>query len=442
VLPHANHPMPAMTVDRFELPVAGLAAARLCLAQRVPAGDPVQLRAAARRSSAFADSLRRSADLLLSGVESGLWRGTAHRAMAEQVRAHAPSLTATAERYDGYAGALLGYAGVLDDSAATLLAVRRQLQQRSDELAGRSRSTIEIWQGEQVVGHPDPGADLLPLARAFKAGYDRWADGLDRCARALQDAADSDPTRDLHGFQALRHRVGHVAAAVVSPFERAVLHPSLHNISACLGELNVGLSVLGIGLLFICPPVGAACLAVATVLAVAQLAVDSTRRAHGESVSATSLGFELAAAIPLGGNAIRSLRVADDVVHLVPGGGLAAHEAAGGHTLAKHVGKSEAFLRNRLAAEPALKGASTFYDRQTAENLISQLLESNRALINRWLAGPKSQLRLKGRSTVGLGTLLLPGSSIVAEASGVRVILKRSDDLGLGFYVHTAMVTE
>lgn len=442
MLPHANHSVPAMTVDRFELPSAGLPAARLCLAQRVPAGDPVQLRAAARRSSAFADSLRRGADLLLSGVESGLWRGPAHRAMAEQVRTHAPALTATADRYDGYAGALVGYAGVLDDTAATLLALRLQLQQGSDALAGWAQSTIDLWQGGQAVGHPDPGAELLPLARAFKAGYDRWADGLDRCTRALRHAADSDPTRTPHGFQALRHRVGQVAAAVLSPFERAVLHPSLHNISACLGELNVGLSVVGMGLLFICPPAGAACLAAATVLAVAQLAVDSTRRAHGESVSAASLGFEFAAAIPLGGNAMRSLRAADDVVHLVPGGGLAAHEAAGGHTLAKHVGKSEAFLRNRLATEPRLRAASTFYDRQVAEECIYELIKSNPERLRAWLAGSRFQMKLTGTFPAAVGRLIPCDSATITDEYGTRVVLRRTKVLPTGYYIYTAMVTE
>ncbi len=437
-----------MTVDRFDLPAGGLAAARLCLAQRVPAGDPVQLRAAARRSSAFAADLRRSADALLSGVETGLWRGSAHRALSEELRAHTPALTATADRYDRYAGALVGYAGVLDDTTGALLAVRRQLQQRSDELASRAMPQPSgVWQGSQVVaGQPsaghDPGAERLPLARVFKAGYDRWADGLGRCIRALLHAADSDPARDLHGFQVLRHRVGQVASAVVSPFERAMLHPSLHNISACLAELNVGLSVLGLGLLFICPPVGAACLAAATVLAVAQLAVDSTRRAHGEAVSATSLGFELAAAIPLGGNAMRSLRAADDVVHLVPGGGLAAHEAAGGHTLAKHVGKSEAFLRNRLATEPHLKAASTFYDRQTAENAIAGALSAHQRTLTAWLGGQRYELVLKTQLLAPVGTLITRASSTATAARGLRIVIRRNTEMHNGYLLITAMVTE
>ncbi len=438
-----------MTIARFELPTVGLAAARVCLAQRLPAGDPERLRAAARRSSALAADLRRGAEVLLASTETGLWRGPAHRAVTEQLRAHTPALRAAADRYDGYAGALAGYAGVVDDTAAALLAVRRQLQQRSDELAGRAQAmptTDGLWQASQVAGgHSgaglDPGAELLPLARTFKAGYDRWADGLDRCIRALWCIADNDPIRQLRGFQAFRHRVGHVGAAVLSPFERAVLHPSLHNISACLGELNVGLSVLGLGLLFICPPAGAACLAAATVLAVAQLAVDSTRRAHGEAVPATSLGFELAAAIPLGGNAMRSLRAADEVVHLVPGGGLAAHEAAGGHTLAKHVGKSEAFLRNRLATEPERWAVSTFYDRQVAENSISALIRANKPSVERWLGGQRRQLELSGEAQHGLGIVQRRGMP-PTEERGMRVILRKDKATGRGFYIHTAMVTE
>jgi hypothetical protein len=446
VLPHAMHSILAMTVDRFDLPAGGLAAARLCLAQRAPAGDPVQLRAAARRSSAFAADLRRSADVLLSGVETGLWRGPAHRALSEELRAHTPALTATADRYDRYAGALVGYAGVLDDTTAALLSVRRQLQQRSDELV---RSALPqhgcVAQGSPVAaGQPGAGQgdELLPLARAFKAVYDRWADGLDRCTRALMRGVGSDPSEGMHGFQAFGRWVGHAAAAVVSPFERAVLHPSLHNISACLGELNVGLSVLGLGLMFICPPVGAACLAAATVLAVAQLAVDSTRRAHGESVSNASLGFELAAAIPLGGNAMRSLRAADDVVHLVPGGGLAAHEAAGGHTLAKHVGKSEAFLRNRLATEPHLKGASTFFDRQTAEHCIAGTLRVDQRKVDSWLVGREKKLILRNRLPTPIGVLMTSVNSGAIPAHGIKIILRRDTEMQGGYLLITAMVIE
>jgi hypothetical protein len=216
----------------------------------------------------------------------------------------------------------------------------------------------------------------------------------------------------------------------------------LRNISACLGELNAGLSVLGLGLLFIYPPAGAACLAAATVLAVAQLAVDSARRAHGEQVSNASLGFELAAAIPFGGSALRSLRVADDVVHLVPGGGLAAHEAAGGHTLAKHVGKPESYLRHRLGTESNLKAASTFYNREVAEESLRGLLLSHQVPVARWLAGTSGKMTLEGRLPKPIGVLITPTSVALTQGNGIRAILRRSKTSGVGYYIYTAMVME
>lgn len=434
-----------MALDRFELPAAGLPAAQLCLAQRVPAGDPAQLRAAARRAGAFAAELRHGADVLLSSAESSLWRGPAHRALSEQFRSHAPQLTATADRYSDYADALISYAVALDETAAPLTAARRQLRQGSAELASlqhyASSQPIAATPGSRPAAGHDPGADLLPIARAFKASYDRWADALDRCVQALL-RADDDPAQDRHGFRAFAHQLGHAAAVALSPFEQAVRHPSLRNVSACLGELNVGLSVLGLGLLFICPPVGAACLAAATVLAVAQLAVDSARRAQGESVSNASLGLSLAAAIPLGGNAFRAVRAADDVVHLVPGGGLMAHEAAGGHTLHKHVGKSEEFLRTRLATEPNIRGASTFHDRQAAENAISGLLSAQQRTVDRWLAGPRDVLVLQDRLAVPAGTVMPRGYTNYEAAYGIKIILRRNAEIASGYLLITAMVIE
>jgi len=431
-----------MVTERFALPVEPVPAARLCLEQRMPAGDPAQLRFAARRAGHTAEELRRTSAALLSTVDSALWTGAAHRAFAEQVRAHAPLLSATVERYERYADLLGTYAAALDETAPRLAAARSRLYQRYEELAGQGFAS-------ELTSAADPGfsagngrqsaaAELLPLAQSFKACYDRWADALDRCLLALRQTDQADPTHDRHGLRALGHQVGHLTVTVAGTFEQAVLHPSLSNISACLSELNTGLSVLGVGLLFIYPPAGAACLAVATVLAVAQLAVDSTRRAHGEHVSNTSLGFDLAATIPIGGGAMRSLRAADNVVHLVPGGGLLAHEGLdGGHTLAKHVGKSEEFLRNRLATEPGLSAASTFHDREAAERAISEALARNRARIEEWLGTPSRGIRVTARVTVR-GSTLGRDNDELAEVSRVMVVLRRDSGFTSGYRIHTA----
>ncbi|HEY0167232.1 MAG TPA: RNase A-like domain-containing protein [Jatrophihabitans sp.] len=437
-----------MAVSRFELPGDGLSAARLCLGQRMPAGDPAQIRAAARRTGAQAADLRRVASALLSRVDTPLWSGPAHRAFVEQIHAHAPSMTATADRYEQYASALHAYAGALDETTPRLVTARSRLRQRHDELVqqlARSQQAPAAFGAADQQGWPAPDTvDLLLTARDFKAGYDRWADALEHCIRALSRADEADPTRDRHGLGGLgglAHQLTAAASRHLSPFARAMRHPSLHNISDCLSALTTDLTVLGLGLLLICPPAATACLAAATFLALTQLAVDATRRAHGEQVSNTDLGLGLAAAIPIGGAAVRGLRAADNVVHLVPGGGLMAHEGLdGGHTLAKHVGKSEDYLRNRLATEPNLGIASTFHNRQIAESSLSQLLDANARGVERWLVDGSRSLVLNGRMPHPVGVAIIREAVGPVEASGIRLVLKRSATMTTGYRIHTAMV--
>ena len=84
---------------------------------------------------------------------------------------------------------------------------------------------------------------------------------------------------------------------------------------------------------------------------------------------------------------------------LVPGGGLAAHEAAGGHTIARHVARTDAELAARLAAEPGINGASTFTDRAVAESAMADTIEANQAAVDAWLQGGGNQL--VARQTLG-----------------------------------------
>ncbi|NJL28078.1 MAG: hypothetical protein HC897_09350, partial [Thermoanaerobaculia bacterium] len=80
-----------------------------------------------------------------------------------------------------------------------------------------------------------------------------------------------------------------------------------------------------------------------------------------------------------------------------PGGGLAFHEKAGGHTLARHVGKSDSDLLSRLADEPNISGASSFPSRDVAETAIGELLVANQSRIESWLRGSGERLVLTGR---------------------------------------------
>jgi Bacterial CdiA-CT RNAse A domain len=65
---------------------------------------------------------------------------------------------------------------------------------------------------------------------------------------------------------------------------------------------------------------------------------------------------------------------------------LSQDESAGGHTLRKHVGRSDDELRQRLRRERNISAASTWIDRATAESAVGDALQRNREPIDRWLS--------------------------------------------------------
>jgi len=85
---------------------------------------------------------------------------------------------------------------------------------------------------------------------------------------------------------------------------------------------------------------------------------------------------------PAGPSAIRES--SPDPRSTGPSRDLSPDESAGGHTLRKHVGRSDEELRQRLRRERNLSAASTWTDRATAEVAIGIALELNRDRIERW----------------------------------------------------------
>ncbi len=109
--------------------------------------------------------------------------------------------------------------------------------------------------------------------------------------------------------------------------------------------------------------------------------------------------------------------------HLVNGGGLAAHEAAGGHLLLKHVGQSESALAARLAAEPRLPAASTFVTRAEAEAAVNTVLNAEATRLSTWVSsGARGQLVLNAPFNGGL--VLQRGASTPASGTGATVVLR------------------
>jgi hypothetical protein len=77
-----------------------------------------------------------------------------------------------------------------------------------------------------------------------------------------------------------------------------------------------------------------------------------------------------------------------------PSRDLSQDERAGGHILRKHVGQSEEDLRERLAREPEITGASTYTDRPTAEHVVGAAIAQSQDRIERWLTRPSGHRNL------------------------------------------------
>jgi len=123
---------------------------------------------------------------------------------------------------------------------------------------------------------------------------------------------------------------------------------------------------------------------------------------------------------------------------LVAGGGLAAHEAAGGHTLLKHVGQTEEQLAARLASERGISAASTFTSRAIAEAAVSNAIDANATRIGAWLGGKADRLVVTQSLGSPIGTSLARGASQAITATSVRIVLERDAALATGYRIVTS----
>lgn len=120
---------------------------------------------------------------------------------------------------------------------------------------------------------------------------------------------------------------------------------------------------------------------------------------------------------------------------------LGRDEAHGGHTLARHVGRSDAELKERLRREPNISAASTYRDRVTAERVVARALAENRARVDQWLArkGSRPNLVLDYRGNPGeepIGRSLSRRGPQPIACSDALVVLRW--DGQRGFFVLTS----
>jgi hypothetical protein len=117
---------------------------------------------------------------------------------------------------------------------------------------------------------------------------------------------------------------------------------------------------------------------------------------------------------------------------------LAADEARGGHTLARHVGRSEAELRDRLRREPQLGLASTFPDEATAAQVVRQTLDRYAATLLEWQQqGPEREnLALSYSGNTVIGRSARRGHPEIIPCTDANVVLSARGNPG--FIVLTA----
>jgi hypothetical protein len=117
------------------------------------------------------------------------------------------------------------------------------------------------------------------------------------------------------------------------------------------------------------------------------------------------------------------------------------NEQQGGHTLARHVGRSDQDLAARLEREGGIAAASTFDDRATAEAVVAATLDREQGRIASWLRRDKENLTLDFRGENGrtIGRVLLRGESTPRAARDARVVLRKR---GARYFVLTAYPVE
>jgi len=118
---------------------------------------------------------------------------------------------------------------------------------------------------------------------------------------------------------------------------------------------------------------------------------------------------------------------------------LSGDEAMGGHTLARHVGKTDDELRERLRLEPDISSASTYTDRVTAEAVVGSALSSASRSFDAWRrrTGRRPNFVMHFDAHHVIGRTVARGR-LVALACEDAVVVVRWDDRRQQLYVLTS----
>ncbi|TDV32840.1 hypothetical protein C7405_112152 [Paraburkholderia caballeronis] len=158
---------------------------------------------------------------------------------------------------------------------------------------------------------------------------------------------------------------------------------------------------------------------------------------------ADNIGLSVDIAVPFGfAGSLKAARAAQVTMGRIR---LEMHEAragsrVGGHTIAKHVGRTEAQLRERLMHEPDIRAVSSFVNLEQAEWAISRVLQIHAQGIQAWAHGPgrRAPLTLMQRIAGNIGYGIVRKEGKLKRMNRVKVVLKFESHNDMPHYIVTA----
>lgn len=105
---------------------------------------------------------------------------------------------------------------------------------------------------------------------------------------------------------------------------------------------------------------------------------------------------------------------------------LSRDEGRGGHTLKKHVGRTDEQLQERLRRERNISAASTWTDRDTAEAIVAETLGAERNRIENWMKRgyPRANLALHYNAGRIIGRSLRRGEGQAVNCTNILIVLR------------------
>jgi hypothetical protein len=105
---------------------------------------------------------------------------------------------------------------------------------------------------------------------------------------------------------------------------------------------------------------------------------------------------------------------------------LARDEERGGHTLKKHVGRTDGQLEERLRRERHISAASTWTDRETAETTVAAGLRTEQGRIQNWQRRgyPRANLALHYDAGRPIGRSLERGAGQTVDCTNAVIVLR------------------